>query len=117
MRTRSPSQLNFAFHLHEHSPPCSFYSTTNILQNDGQKGDSPKDQPRIQTIGRSTDLKLYWSEMREKAPCRMDGKSDAVVNRSVVYIRNSYNQRIYAHDAISGNWSVLPSCPNIYCSG
>ena len=63
----------------------------------------------------TSDFKLKWRS-GNAAPCKMNRWSDATVNGSTVYIRNSNTREIYAYDATSDNWTALPDCPTFNCS-
>ena len=59
-------------------------------------------------------IKIRWRE-GEKAPSNTSRHCDCVVEESIVYckyVHNKYGQgEIYAYNAISPSWSMIPHCP------
>ena len=77
-------------------------------------------EKQIAQVGKPTsihvpDFKLKWRSGK-RAPCKMNRWSDATVNGSTVYIRNSNTREIYAYNATSDDWTALPDCPTFNCS-
>ena len=59
-------------------------------------------------------MKLKWRKGK-KALCAMVRGPDAVVQGSVVYLRNG-TQQVHGYDSTTGDWFQLPHCPHGYFS-
>ena len=55
-------------------------------------------------------IKLRWRK-GEKAPCKMYGPCDAVVDNNTVYCKYDLGNKLYVYDILSSNWSPIPGCP------
>ena len=59
-------------------------------------------------------LKLEWRD-GPRAPFKTKGESVAV-NGGIVYCHDFINNKILMFNSETGQWTVLPECPNKYCS-
>ena len=69
---------------------------------------------REKTTPKFAGFKLKWRNGKS-APCKMNRWSDAAIDGSTVYIRNSNTREIYAYDATNDEWTKLPDCVTFNC--
>lgn len=89
--------------------------SADVKRLNSEQGNRKYYQPKL--VGKeewTENITFTWKNLKE-APCKMERESNAVVNGSIVYVQCS-DQEIHSYNAVNNSWSLIQSCPNLYCA-